>query len=231
MAEAGLTWGAAGLSVDFRNDEAKFREGLKALPGQASALKEVGATRMGTWLKPFHGSLTYNANFDQHSKRIREITKILGDHGIRFGLEYVGTKSLWTSKRHSFIHTMAETKELIAEVGQANLGFVLDSWHWFTAGETAGDILTLENSDVVACDLNDAPAGIAVEDQLDNQRELPASTGVIDIRSFVGALVKIGYDGPVRAEPFNKPLNAMDDAPAAEATSGAIRKAFQAAGV
>ncbi len=227
----GLAWGSAGMPVDFRKDEETFRAGMKELPAHAAALREAGASRMNTWLKPFHETLTYRENFRQHVDRLGEVTKVLADHDVRFGLEYVGTKTLWTSTRYSFIHTMAEAKELIAEIDQPTLGFVLDSWHWFTAGETADDILTLSNADVVACDLNDAPAGIPVEEQLDNQRELPAATGVIDVASFLQALVKIGYDGPVRAEPFNKPLNQLENEPAAEATANAIRKAIAAAGV
>ncbi len=79
---------------------------------------------------------------------------------------------------------------------------------------------------MVAVDLNDAPAGIAVHDQIDNRRELPAATGVIDLSAFLSALVEIGYDGPVRAEPFNAPLNKLGDGPAVEATSKAMFKAL-----
>lgn len=231
LREKGLRWGAAGLPLDFRQTEETFRTGMADLPKHAAALRDAGATRVGTWLKPYHDSLTYRANFDQHVSRLGEVTKLLADHGLRFGLEYVGTKTLWTSSRHSFIHSMAETKELIAAINQPTLGFVLDSWHWFTAGETAEDILTLTNDDVVACDLNDAPSGIPVEEQLDNQRELPATTGVIDVAAFLQSLVKIGYDGPVRAEPFNKPLNQLEDGPAAKATADGIRKAITRAGL
>lgn len=70
------------------------------------------------------------------------------------------------------------------------------------------------------------PTGIAVADQIDNRRELPMATGVIDIRSFLSALVEIGYNGPVRAEPFNKPLNDLDDEPAVAATAKALNSAF-----
>lgn len=231
LTEKGLTWGAAGMSVDFRKDEATFRSGLKELPRLAAALHEAGATRVGTWLMPFHTELPYLANFRRHAERLGAITKILADHGLRFGLEYVGTRSLWTKGPFPFLHSMAETKELIAEVDQPTLGFVLDSWHWFTAGETAADILTLTNNDIVACDLNDAPAGIPAADLVDTSRELPAATEVIDIAPFLNALVTLGYDGPVRAEPFNKPLRALDDGPAAKATSAAIRKAFTVAGI
>lgn len=231
LKDRNLRWGAAALPVDFRQDEDAFQKGLETLPQLAAALQEAGATRVGTWLKPFHPSLTYLANFKQHVARLGEVNRILADHGLRFGLEYVGTRTLWTSQRHAFIHTMAETRELIAEIDQPGLGLVLDSWHWFTAGETADHILALDNRDVVACDLNDAPAGIPVEEQQDNRRELPAATGVIDIASFLDAVARIGYDGPVRAEPFNQPLRKLDDGPAAKATADAIRKAIEMAGL
>ena len=42
----------------------------------------------------------------------------------------------------------------------------------------------------------------------------------------LGALVAIGYDGPVSAEPFNKALNALDDEPAVEKTADAMKTAF-----
>jgi sugar phosphate isomerase/epimerase len=221
-----LVWGAAGLPVDFRKDEARFRAGLAELPTVAQGLARAGVTRVGTWLSPSHASLTYLANFQQHVRRLREVAKVLGDHGVRFGLEYVGPKTSWTASRHPFIHSMAETRELIAEINQANVGFVLDSWHWYTAHETREDLATLRNEDVVACDLNDAPAGIPVDEQVDSRRELPAATGVIDLKSFLGALVEMQYDGPVRAEPFNQALNALENEPATAATAAALKQAF-----
>jgi sugar phosphate isomerase/epimerase len=231
MKDRKIRWGAAGLPVDFRQSDEKFTDGMKQLPKQASALRDAGVSRVGTWLRPYHGSLTYLANFKQHASRLRDVTRVLADHGLRFGLEYVGTRTLWTRDRYSFIHSMAETKDLIGEVNEPTLGFVLDSWHWFTAGETAKDLLTLKNSDIVACDLNDAPKGIPVEEQIDNRRELPAATDVIDVASFLKTLAQIGYDGPVRAEPFNQPLHKLDDDPAAKATADAIRKAIKTAGL
>ena len=45
--------------------------------------------------------------------------------------------------RFPFVHTMAEMKELIAEIGRDNVGLVLDSWHWYTAGETDADMKAL----------------------------------------------------------------------------------------
>jgi sugar phosphate isomerase/epimerase len=221
-----VAFGAAGLPVDFRGDEARFNEGLRELPRIADALQRAEVTRMGTWIMPGHNTLTHLQNLKQHGKRLRTIADILGERKIRLGLEYVGTKTLRDRFHYEFVHTMAETKELIVEIGANNVGFVLDSWHWWNANETDQDILTLKAEQIVACDLNDAPAGIPKEKQMDGQRELPMATGVIPVESFLNALQKLGYDGPVRAEPFNKPLNDLDNEAACAKTFEAMSKAF-----
>lgn len=220
-----LVWCATGLPVDFRADDGKFREGLARLPRVAAALRGAGSTRIGTWLSPSHDTLTYNQNFKQHAARLREVARILADHGQRLGLEYVGTQLLLVGKRYPFVHTLAEARELIAAIGAPNVGLVLDTWHWWTANDTVADLLTLKNDDVISVDLNDAPLGLPKEQQRDNARELPVATGVIDTAAFVNALAQIGYDGPVRPEPFNAALNALDNEPACAAASAALHKA------
>jgi sugar phosphate isomerase/epimerase len=145
---------------------------------------------------------------------------------MRFGLEYVGPKTTWATQRYTFARTLAETRELIAEIGLNNVGIVLDSWHWYHAGDKPSDIMALSNKDVVSVDLNDAPAGIAKDEMVDGKRELAAATGVIDVKSFLGALEKIGYDGPVREEPFNQAVREMSPDAAAAAAMAGLKKAF-----
>jgi sugar phosphate isomerase/epimerase len=221
-----LAWGAAGLPVNFRGDEGQFSAGLQALPALAKAAQRAGVGRISTFLSPTHASLTYLANFRQHARRLREVAKVLADHGGRLGLEYVGPKTSWTAGRYPFLHTMAEMKDLIAEIAQPNVGFLLDSWHWHHAGETQADLLSLRNHDVVACHLNDAPADTPKDEQKDGIRDLPCATGVIDLKGFLGGLLQIGYDGPVCAEPFSKALRAMPPEQALTTTAAAMKKAF-----
>ena len=222
----GLVFGAAGMPVEFRRDQVRFEESMKELPTVAAGLQRAGLDRISTWLMPCDDKLTYLENFHQHAARLREVAKVLKDHNVRFGLEYVGPKNSWASRRYPFVHTMAEMKELIAEIGTGNVGFQLDSWHWWNAGETAADILSLKGHEVIAVDLNDAPAGIPKEQQVDNHRELPCATGVIDLAAFLNALNQIGYDGPIRAEPFNQALNKMGKEDACAAAAASLKKAF-----
>src|SRR6185369_6746974 len=109
----GLTFGAAGLPVEFRRDQDKFDESIKALPAIARGLKRAGLDRISTWLSPCDGKRTYLQNFRQHALRLGEVAKVLKDYNIRLGLEYVGPKTSWSSQRYPFIHTMAEMKDLI----------------------------------------------------------------------------------------------------------------------
>jgi len=220
-----VAWGAAGLPVEFRGADVAFEQGMKSMPEYARSLERAGVTRVATWLTPGHRSLTYVANFRQHARRLREAARVLGDHGVRLGLEYVGPKTSWSSSRFPFIHTMAEMKDLIAEIGRDNVGFLLDSWHWYTAQETEADLLTLRGNDVVMCHLNDAPKDIPVAQQVDSRRELPCATGVIDVKTFLGALVKMGYDGPVACEPFSQELRKMQPEQILSTVATAMKKA------
>jgi sugar phosphate isomerase/epimerase len=196
----------------------------------AKAWQAAGVTRVKTAIISFSHDMNYLENFRLHTKRLRSVGKFLDGYGLRFGLEYLAPKTLWTRGRHPFVHTMAETRDLIEATGQDNLGLVLDSWHWYCARESVDDILALEAKDIISCDLNDAPAGIEIDNQIDNQRRLPATTGVIDVKGFLDALVKIGFDGSIMAEPFDDTLNAMGDDEALKLTSDAMKRAFSLVG-
>jgi sugar phosphate isomerase/epimerase len=226
----GLTWGAAGLPVDFRGDDARFEQGLADLPRLAAGLRRCGVTRVGTWISPGHNTLDYAANFERHRQRLAKVAQILHEHRLRLGLEYVGTPSARARSAHPFIYNLNGLRSLISAIEPGPVGLVLDSWHWWTAGDTEASLLRLRNEDVVAVDLNDAPAGIPLEQQQDGQRELPGATGVIPVRKFLGALRQIGCDAPIRAEPFNRALNALENDQACAATIAALRKAMATVG-
>ena len=221
-----LKFGAAGLPVEFRKDEATFHEGLKKLPAAADVLLLAGVWRVSTWVVPCSDDLTYPQNFRQHAYRLRQCAQILADRGQRLGLEYVAPRTLWRSQRHPFLHTLSEMKELIIAIGTDNLGIQLDSWHWFNAEETDKDLLTLRGSDVLTVDLNDAPVGLSLDQYRDDHRELPVATGVIPVKTFLRSLVQIGYSGPIQAEPFNASLRAMPLDEACNSTSAAMKKAL-----
>jgi len=230
MKSKNISWGSTNLPIDFRKSEEKYQEGLQGLPHLAKALKKAGATRMNTWIMPTHETLSYRENFDQHVERLKEAGRIIGHYDIRLGLEYVGPKTLMARNKFAFMHTMKECKELIKAIDEDNVGIQLDAFHWFCAGEDISDILSLSANEIVTVDLNDARSGITADDQIDGKRELPSASGVIDLKAFLGALITIGYDGPIRAEPFNAELKAMDNEAALKKTYEMMKKSFDLVG-
>jgi sugar phosphate isomerase/epimerase len=225
-----LKLGAAGLPVEFRQDEGAFSEGVKNLPAAARLLEKAGVTRVSTWIMPCSDDLTYLQNFRIHACRLRACAQVLRGNGQRLGLEYVAPRTLWRSMRHPFLHTLSELKELLVAVGTDNLGVQLDSFHWFNAEESQDDLLALRSQDVITVDLNDAP-NVPLDKQQDGSRELPAATGVIPVKNFLGALLRIGYDGPIQAEPFNAALRALPIEQACAATAAAVKKALGELGI
>ncbi len=221
-----IVWGTSGLSVEFRKGDEEFHSTLKDFPARCAALQRAGATRVATWISPAHDSLTYLENLKLHGRRLRQVAAICADHGLRFGLEYVGPKTLWSSRRYAFVHSMREMRELFAEIGASNMGFVLDTWHWYTAGETVADLETLTPRTSSPSISTTPPPAIPVEQQVDSRRELPVSTGVINTAAFLNTLNKLGCDAPVRCEPFNAALRSLTPELALQATVNAMRKAF-----
>ena len=226
LSEAGLVWGTANMPVDFRNDESRFQDGLRQLPSAAKSLKKAGLDSAITYIMPCHNELTYLANFKQHSTRLRLIAKILSDHGLRFGMEYVGTESLRNRRKFPFIHTLREGLELIESIGLDTVGLVMDCWHWHNAQDSIEDLKLLKPKHVVSIELNDAQTGIARPFLQDNRRELPYSTGVIDTAGFLNGLAQQGVRGPVMAEPFNQPFRDMPRSRGIGLIAQSLRKAL-----
>ncbi len=221
-----LEFGSVAQSFPVSQPDEKWADFIKELAASAKTLQRAGVRRFVTWLTSREEKLTYLQNFKLHTRRIGEAATVLGDHNVRLGLEYLGPKTMWGAGKYPFIHTMESMKELILAVGKSNLGFLLDSWHWYTAGDTVADVLTLKNQDIVAVHLNDAPAGVPTDQQVDSRREVPLATGLIDAAGFLNALNQVGYDGPVAAEPMNAALRALPPEDALARVSEAMHKAF-----
>lgn len=231
MKAKGIRYGAAGLPVEFRRDEDRFKTELAQLPKRAALMQKLGVTRVATWITPGHGELTYLENFKQHERRFREVTTVLQDHDLRLGLEFVGPRTSRSRFRFPFISTQREMMELVLAIrvraiGLGNVGLLLDSWHWYTSHGTVEELKQLSNRDIVNVHVNDAPADVPLDQQVDSRRKLPVTTGVIDMKGFINTLAAIGYDGPVECEPFDQELRTLPPDEALQATIAALNRVW-----
>ena len=222
-----LKTGSFGLPVEFRTDKETFQADLKALRPCCEFAQKTGTTRCTTYLLPYSDSLDYASNFTQHKERLSLVAKLLEDHGIRFGLEFLGPPSLRKGKAHEFIHNLEGLGELLEAIGAPNLGYLLDVFHWDLAGQVFDDFKKIRgNEQVVVAHLSDAPKGLSREEQPNHHRELPGATGVLKVDDFMKGLQNLNYDGPMLVEPFNTSLKALTFEEAVKAAKAAMDKVW-----
>jgi sugar phosphate isomerase/epimerase len=232
FARSNIRPGYWGLPVAWRNDE-KAPTDLKELPKRAKLAADLGCLRATTGVPPTSDDRPYDENFAWTSDHLRPAARIMADFGCHIGIEFIGPKTFRKNARYQFIYNLPQTMQLSAAIGTGNVGLLLDAWHLYTSGGTIADIDTVTAADVVAVHVNDAPAGIPVDEQIDNVRRLPLETGVIDIVGFMHALQRLGYDGPVMPEPFLQRLDelgAKDPLAAAREAGASMGALWKAAG-
>ena len=230
-AAAGLQFGIWSMPFSYRAEEENWRQGLAELPAKAALAQSLGADRTSTFIAPAADDLPWEENYEFHVARLRPIAQILADHGVRFGLEWVGPKTLRDEKKYEFIHTMAGAQQLGTDLGINNVGLLVDIFHLFTSHTDVAEVRNLSNAQVVNVHVNDAVAGRSADEQIDFERTLPAETGLTDIAGFLQALDAIGYDGPVTVEPFNQRIRDLAPADAARETAESLTKSWQLAGL
>jgi sugar phosphate isomerase/epimerase len=230
FSDAGVGYGPWGLPTDWRSDEEKLRQGLAELPRYAALGQQLGATRVNTWVTPGSNERARQEHFDYLLARFRPIAEVLARYGCRLGLEFIGPKTSRTRLQHEFIYTAGDMLAFARAIGP-NVGLLHDCWHWYTSGGTLAELRSLKASDIVSVHVNDAPPGIARDEQIDNQRMLPMESGVIDLPGYLRALQEIGYDGPVTVEPFSARLRQLSPDQAVAETAAALDKGWKAAGL
>lgn len=229
--EAGIKMGGWGFGVNWRGSDADYYAGLAQLPARAELAAELGCYRSTTVVGPASNDMTFKENWDFSVKRLRPIAEMLNVHGHSIGLEFIGPATSRKSAKHLFAYSMDAMLGLAAAIGTGNVGLLFDTWHWYTCRSTVDDVRKLSAADVVYVHINDAPAGIDPDEQIDNIRCLPAETGVIPLTELMQILSEIGYDGPVTPEPFSKKVNEMEPSDAAKATAESLNQVWDNAGL
>jgi sugar phosphate isomerase/epimerase len=210
LKKSGLRPAGFTLPVEFRRDEATFESGMANLEGYARYAADIGALGCITWILPGSNDLDYAANFELHRARLSKIAKALQEYNIRFGLEFVGPAASRKNAKHTFIYRLDQTLELCDAIGTDNMGVLLDIFHWDLAGHTLADFKQITDpKKIVLVHINDAPAGIPLDEMRDGKRCLPGETGVLRITEFFDGLKSVGYTGPVMPEPFDSTLQTL----------------------
>ena len=200
-------------------------------PGWPPPGAAVGACRVSQWIAPASDERPFREQFTWCLDRMRPVCEVLKDHGCNLGLEFIGPRTHRIGSTYGFIHSIGGMLGFCEALGTRNAGLLLDSWHWYTSLGTLADLRGLTPPDVIHVHVNDAPAGVAVEDQVDHVRALPSETGVIDLPGFLKALKEIGYAGPVTPEPFSRKVRELPAAEAVRVTRRGLGRSVAGGGI
>ena len=224
LQELKLKPAAVNLPVEFRKDDAAFRQDLEKLDDAASFSAAIGCPRMVTWIMP--SSKTPKAELRAlYLKRFSACADVLARSHVRLGLEFLGPLHLRRAEPNEFIWRMPEMLAFARECG-SNVGLLLDVWHWHHAGATTQDIVKAGKDRIVHVHFSDAPK--LPPDQIrDNERLMPGE-GVIDLNAFLMALHEIGYQDALSVEVFGRGKDMTPEAAARlglETSLAVMRKA------
>lgn len=203
LAEKDVAPAVFGLEVEWRRDDEAFQQGLANLATQAAFAEAIGCSRCVTWMPPSVNDDP--AAWTQRTiARFREIARVLGSHGVRLGLEWVGPHHLRAGAENAMganpvVYTLDGTLDLIAQIGAPNVGLLVDCYHCFTTGIGEAQVAKLTDAQIVHVHVNDAPRGTTSETAKDGERVLPGE-GVIDLAGFLRGLRAAGYQGYIAAE-------------------------------
>ena len=194
----------------FGGEDAAFSEALKPLADDAAFVAAVGCKKMMLVLPA--STTTPKAEMRKLAvDRLSAISAVLRKSDVRLGIEFLGPLYFRTGRAggppsEPFIWNMPEAVALAKDTG-ANMGVVLDVWHWHHSNSTLKDIADAGNARIVHVHVSDAKAS-APEDVRDNQRVMPGE-GIIDLVAFFQALKKAGYADGVSPEPLGRVPNEM----------------------
>jgi sugar phosphate isomerase/epimerase len=227
FADAGIRPTSWLTPFDWRQGAEEFTAGLERLPAFADLSADLGCLRATTSVRPGSDTLPEAPNRALHVDRLGAIAEVLDKRGISFGLEFIAPKTLRDEYAFPFVHTLKGMREeIIGQIGTSNVGIVLDAFHWFTSHGTVADIESLQAKDIVHVHINDAVAGRSADEQLDLDRRLPLTTGLIDLKAFLAAVAKLGYDGGVAVEPFDPSLATQTPEQAVAAVAESLRRSW-----
>ncbi len=229
LAQKNVAAATFGLDVEWRKDDETFALGLAALGAKAAFAQAIGANRCCTWMPPAVNE-DLAAWESQTVARFRQIARVLGDSGVRFGLEWVGPRHVREGPtamgKNPWIHTLDGTLALIQEIGEPNVGLLVDSYHCYSTGVEENTLAGLTDDQIVHVHINDAPKGVGPNDVRDGERVLPGA-GDINLAGFLAGLRRAGYTGFIAAEVLS-PQPLADDP---ETAAARVRAALKSVGL
>lgn len=204
--DRGLKWSIMFTPIDFYApdvDDAQFQDGLELFRRRCDVAEKMRVRYCYNHVWSSSPDRAYDENFAWHVRRLEQVQQVCVDHGIFYGLEFLGPREVLYRYRHPFIHTITGVVAL-ADAAGGKAGFLFDTYHWSCEGARTDDLyFALTHTDrMCGFHVNDGIFGRTLPFQRDMERAMPMTTGVIDAATPYRLFARVGYQGPVVCEPL-----------------------------
>lgn len=124
---------------------------------------------------------------------LNELADIAAKHNVALAFEFLG-------QADCSVQTLELCSEIVEQTNRANVGLVIDSFHFYAGGSTLASIGKVRADSIAVFHINDAE-DLSPETLTDAHRLYPG-LGILPLREIKRELDKIGYDRVVSIEIF-----------------------------
>ncbi|WP_245556862.1 sugar phosphate isomerase/epimerase family protein [Gryllotalpicola ginsengisoli] len=174
-------------------------------PVDWEVVKDFRAGRPAAGDARYRGTLGRSESeaIDVLAGNVREAADIAADHGLELYLEPLAWSNL---NRHR------QALEVIERAGRENVGITLDTWHYWTVGDTLEEVAATPKELIKTVHLSDGldlDRATEVPDQ-SVHRDVVIGGGAIPLQQWVDAIKSTGYDGWWVSEMFSTKASEHD---------------------
>lgn len=179
--------------ITFR-DPAAY-EGIK---DQRLELSEIAAAIKCPYIVVVPGKLppqqvTADEIVEHSATVLNELCGIADRFGVSIAFEFLGEDDC-------SVRTLALADDIVTRTGAANLGLVIDSFHYYTGGSTVEMIDSLDPARLFIFHIDDAED--VPRDRLTDAQRLLPGLGMLPLKEILAAFKRIGYDANASVEIF-----------------------------
>ena len=200
--------------ITFRDDRA--HDELLSECGQLCAIaSEIGCPYVVVVPSPLPEGVGRPETVRESARVLGELGRIAQRHGVGLAFEFLG-------QADCSVQTLELASEIVRQVDRANVGLVIDSFHFYTGGSSFESIEALDPARLFIFHINDAED--LPRHQLEDRHRLLPGAGILPLNEIIHALRRAGYDRVASVEIFRPeywerdPLELARDARAAAAS-------------
>jgi 2-keto-myo-inositol isomerase len=171
---------------------------------------------------PLPAGKSWNETIEESVRVLDELGRIAERYGVALAFEFLGQPLC-------SVQTLEQAAEIVGRVARANVGLVIDSFHFYAGGSKVESIDALDARKLFIFHINDAED--LPREKLEDRHRLLPGLGILPLKEIASALRRIGYDRVTSVEIFRPEYWERDPLELATEAHAAVKRVLAEAGI